>query len=48
MVTMSVTENASEAIKATVLGAAGDDVRVPQIDGRALAHSGSIASQSTA
>jgi hypothetical protein len=36
MVTMSITEDASEAIKATVLGAAGDDVRAPQIDGRAL------------
>ena len=35
MVTMSITEDASEAIKATVLGAAGDDVRAPQIDGRA-------------
>ena len=32
---MSISEEAYEAIKATVLGA-GDDVRAPQIDGRAL------------
>jgi hypothetical protein len=33
MVTMSITEEASEAIKATVLGAAGDDVRAPRSTG---------------